>query len=166
MNLTDWIQSHGHELVSFLTQRLKCRDTAQDLAQETFLRICESSREAAIENPGAFAFRVARNLAVDHQRKRATRARHEAANAPPDEMEGVPDRSIEPGNVLRHRERLAKLNEALAELPTDCRTAFYMNRSEGCSHAEIARRLGISETMVSRHLLRAMRHCRLRLEDL
>ncbi|QSA96005.1 sigma-70 family RNA polymerase sigma factor [Methylococcus sp. EFPC2] len=161
--LADWFRAHRQELVSFLALRLRCRDTAGDLAQETYLRLYQYG-EATIANPGAFAFRVAANLVVDHQRKQAVRARFETDELPVEEMECVPAGAATPEQILSHRERLDLLQEALAELPVDCRTAFYLNRVQGRSHADIARHLAISESMVARHLARAMRHCKQRLD--
>ena len=51
------------------------------------------------------------------------------------------------------------------ELPEKCRQSFYLNRVEGLTHAEVGRRLNISESMVAKYLARAMRHCRERLDE-
>jgi len=161
-SVTQWIQEHGPDLLAFLSHRLKCRNTAADLAQETYLRLHVSAGQAAIDNIGAFAFRVAANLATDHQRKCSTRSRFELEGIEPEEIAELGAHESTPEDILAHRQRLARLQEALAELPLDCRTAFYLNRVQGCTHEEIARRLGISESMVGKHLARALRHCRAR----
>lgn len=160
-----WIEENGPELLSFLSRRLNCRTAAADLAQETYLRLHLYAGEAAIENLGAFAFRVAANLATDHQRKLSTRSRFELELEEPELIALVDSGEATPEDILAHRQRLARMQQALAELPLDCRTAFYLNRVQGCTHEEIARRLGISESMVGKHLARALRHCRARAGD-
>lgn len=141
-SLAVWIQTHGHDLLAFLSRRLNCRNTAADLAQETYLRLHLYAGEAAIDNLGAFAYRVAANLATDHQRKQATRHRFETNEV---EWETLADEvdahTPPPEEILRHRQRLTLLQQALAELPEDCRMAFYLSRIQGLSHDEIAARL-------------------------
>lgn len=160
-----WIEENGHDLLAFLSRRLNCRTTAADLAQETYLRLHLHAGEAVIDNLGAFAFRVAANLATDHQRKLATRGRFELEGLEPEAVAEVGSGEAAPDELLARRERLALMQRALAELPLDCRTAFYLNRVQGLGHAEIARRLGVSESMVGKHLARALRHCRARAGD-
>lgn len=61
---------------------------------------------------------------------------------------------------LEFRDKVAALSVLLNELPVACRTAFIMNKVEGLSHREIAETLGISVSMVEKHMLRALSHCR------
>ena len=61
---------------------------------------------------------------------------------------------------LEFRDKVAALSVLLNELPIACRTAFIMNKVEGHSHREIAETLGISVSMVEKHMLRALCHCR------
>jgi len=163
--VADWVREHGQELVAFLARRLNCRNAAADLAQETYTRLHAYADEAAIDNVGAFAFRVAANLAVDYQRKAATRERFHRDATEWEELAVADAKARLPEEILLHRERLERLREAMEELPEDCRRAFYLNRVEGYTHEEVARRIGISESMVGKHLARALRHCRARLQD-
>ncbi|MGH8547062.1 MAG: sigma-70 family RNA polymerase sigma factor, partial [Methylococcales bacterium] len=61
---------------------------------------------------------------------------------------------------LAVRQKLEILDRAVAELPPKCRQVFLLRKVEQLSHAEIAERLGISRSMVEKHLHRAMMHCR------
>lgn len=56
------------------------------------------------------------------------------------------------------------LQQALDELPVNCRQALLLNRLEGLGHAAIAERLGVSVSMVSKYIMSALLHCARRLE--
>jgi len=142
-----------------LTRRLKCPEVAADLTQETYLRL--QQREAPPDNARALAFHIAMQLAVDYQRKASVRNRYMVD----EEIEAVSEiASISPEQMLIARQRLDILKSALDELPPDCRTVFLLHGIEGLKYSEIASRLGISRSMVGKHLARAMAHCARRVD--
>ena len=51
-------------------------------------------------------------------------------------------------------------DEALAQLSDNARQALLLNRLEGLTQAQIALRLGVSESMVAKYIGQALRHCR------
>lgn len=57
-------------------------------------------------------------------------------------------------------DRLKRVQNALKELPDQCADVLYLSRIEGYSHAEIAGQLGISKSLVEKHIARALNHCR------
>ncbi|WP_317963914.1 sigma-70 family RNA polymerase sigma factor [Methylocaldum szegediense] len=161
--LAPWGEGLMHDLFCFFRQRVGCPDTAADLTQETQLRVWQSTHDNRVDNPRAFAFRVAENLVVDHRRRQAVR---EICVPLEDEhADTVAGFDPAPEHCLEQKERLRKLNAALSELPEKCRTALLLNRLEGLSHREIAARLNVSESMIAKYLARAMRHCRSRVDD-
>jgi RNA polymerase sigma factor (sigma-70 family) len=62
-------------------------------------------------------------------------------------------------------ERLALMRRALAQLSEPCRQCFLLRKLEGLSHPEIAERLNGSRAMVEKHIVNAMKHCRLRMQQ-
>jgi len=64
------------------------------------------------------------------------------------------------------RYRLRILAAAVDDLPPRCREVFLMSRLDGLGNGEIAGRLGISRNMVEKHIIKAMMHCRRRLDTL
>lgn len=160
-----WNDSLLEELRRFLTKRLKCPEAAADLAHETYLRLRQRDSNAPPDNARALAFHIAMNLAVDYQRKVAVRSRYFSD----DELDNVIDKAAttasNPEQTLMAQQRLQKLKAALDELPAECRTAFLLHGVEGLKYSEIADRLGISLSMVGKHLARAMNHCALRVDD-
>ena len=161
--LTDLMQKHRRELLQFLAHRVNCLETAADLFQESYLRLMNARGKTSIDNPRAFLFRVAANLATDHLRSRSRRRGHEleSETLPVDTLQNTPSAE----QVVMSEQQFERLIQALAELPPKCREVFVMLRLRQLSYAEVERELGISQTMIFKYLTRAMSHCRERLED-
>lgn len=144
---------HETELIGFLTNRLRCAATAADLAHDLYVRVLHGQHPERVRNPRAYLFRMAANLASDHQRDEARRR----------EIETECQRLLWPGSDLRTPERkavarndLTALQSAVAELPARTRYIFYQNRFRGVRQADIAAELGVSTTTVEKHMRRVM----------
>jgi RNA polymerase sigma-70 factor (ECF subfamily) len=159
-----WNDSLADDLRFFLTKRLKCQEAAADLTHETYLRLQQRDENGKVDNARALAFHIAVNLAVDYQRKIAVRKRYMVDNLIDDISDVAEITSSSPEQTLIARQRLEILKSALDELPLDCRTVFLLHGIEGLKYAEIADRLGISLSMVGKHLARAMAHCAQRID--
>ncbi|MBD9359787.1 RNA polymerase sigma factor [Methylomonas fluvii] len=146
---------HAHEIGSFLRGRWPREPDVSDIVQETFLRLSQYSEPQTIQNPRAFLFQTAANLTVDRHRRRETRARFDEADA---DIEHVADQRLSPEHYWQTHQQLEKFSSWLDELPELRRHAFVLYRIEGCSHAEIARRLGISVRCSERYVMLAMQH--------
>lgn len=148
---------HILDLRAYLSRRVACRETACELAQETFLRVISADLGRTIRNPRALLFRIAKNLAIDHYR----------ANAPLHgkcddiaECESLPCGQPLPEQVVFGRQMLERLCRAIEALPPQCRKIFLLHKFEGQSHAEIASGHGITRNAVEKHLVRALVHLR------
>ncbi|QKH38863.1 sigma-70 family RNA polymerase sigma factor [Achromobacter pestifer] len=153
------MEQYYKELLRFLARKLGNSHDAADVVQETYARVLGRDGGAAIEQPRAFLFRAAINLSLDLRRQQlaqATLPLDAQAESQPCPAAGLEDRAY-------RRQQLSRLDRALAELPANCRQAFLMRQVEGLSHQEIASRLDISRDMVGKHIVRALRHCRLRM---
>lgn len=154
--MTVYLQQWG-SLRSFLNRRTGSRDLAEDALQETWLRLERmQGGGAAIKDSQAYVLRIAANIAIDLIR----RERRHAGTAGELELLAVPDCMPSPETVAIDRDRLRQFGAALAGLPPKPRAALLMNRCDGLTHAEIARRLGVSESMVAKYLAQSLRHCR------
>ncbi|MGE8498072.1 MAG: sigma-70 family RNA polymerase sigma factor [Pseudomonas sp.] len=146
------------ELIGTWTRRLRNRQHAEDLAHDTFVKVLESS-EAAVVQPRAYLHRVARNIAVDRYRRDLHRGQLEVVT----EQEEAP--SADDPEAQMHAVQLAdSIEQALSELPANCRKVFVWNKLEGLNQGEIAERLGVSRNMVERYMIRTLRHLRDRLD--
>ncbi len=116
----------------------------EDVAQQAFLKLGERPSDQALESPRAFVFRVGINLCLDGRRRRQRTARLLDVSAPALEPDTVPD--VE--RSLIARDDLKLLEKVVAGLPDRHRLYLTANRIEGLSFAEIARRNGVSESLV------------------
>ncbi len=160
-----WSEALAEELLNFLTKRLKCPEAAADLTQETFLRFYQFVKENPPDNARALAYRIAVNLATDYQRKIKLKDSYTVdvdlalfANSFKSTAPG-------PEQTVMARQHLEQLHIALNELSPDCRLAFLLHSIDGLTYAKIASQLGISESMVYKHLTKALNHCATLLGD-
>src|SRR5262245_43239548 len=72
-NPSDTFREHESLLIRFIASRVGCRATAEDIAQETFMRF-NGVHWAALSNPRAFLFRIAANLVSNHKTQARRRA--------------------------------------------------------------------------------------------
>ncbi len=156
------VREHYDELLSFLTVRLRSRDQASDVVQETFLRVCSLPASRPILNPRAFLYKTATNITIDFFRRQQ---KHTPRFVDLEEAEVFP--SVQPNQerILTGKEDIARLSQAIADLPPKCRHVFLLHKVKGKSHREIAERLGISQNMVEKHIMKGLNHCRQRLEE-
>lgn len=147
---------HQQELLAWLTRKLRDRELAADLTQETFLRIAELGERkdsAPIRNSRSYLFRTANNLAIDHARQR----KREAPIYMEDGLaETLVDTRCSPEENAISRNNLVWLNSRLSTLPERTASVFRMSRVDGLTYREIAQRLGISDSSVQKHLSRAL----------
>ncbi len=158
------VRRHRTPVFSFLLRLTGDRGRAEDLCQETFLRVVKAA--AGWEPRATFrtwVFSMARNLAVDEARRQAFR-RAEPLDDPardptPSDAPG-PDRVAE-GALLR-----PKLEAALAALPAEQREVFLLREHAGLRFGEIAEVTGVPENTVKSRMRYALEALRARLEAL
>lgn len=142
----------------YVQVRVSDDSLAEDLSEMVFLRAFEtlgSYRERG--HPfSAFLYRVARNLVVDHYRRREELSLEHAP-----EQAGPMDVA---GEVAR-REQLRSVQAALAKLPEDHQEVIRLRVVLGLPTAEAATWMGRSEGAVRVLLHRALKSLRERLGD-
>ncbi|WP_447914956.1 RNA polymerase sigma factor [Delftia acidovorans] len=154
-------------LVRLLQGRLGSRAQAEDTAQQVFTQMAASGRLPEEGKEQAYLSRAASNLAVDQWRRQggAQALATVSADNCGDELQGLAaDDSHDPVRQAQNRQYLARLDDALGELPERQREAFMLHIMEGFTQEEVAQRMDISLRMVSRHVSRAYAYCELRLQ--
>ncbi len=149
-------------LLSFFNRRVRTREDAEELTQEVFLRLLKRPDLGSVTNLEGFVFVTAANLLKDFYRNGARRSRIETALV--EGVEIVCDQPS-PHDIAEGRSQIGVLLEAIKELKPKCRAVFVLHRFEEMPHSEIARRMGITVSMVEKHLATAMAHLRRTLHD-
>ncbi|MHC4850174.1 MAG: RNA polymerase sigma factor [Planctomycetota bacterium] len=136
-------------LANYFYKQCYDRTFAQDLVQETFLRILRSAHRYRPEAKfKTFLFTVARNLWIDHHRSRKAAPRTISADLPLGE-EGVTLADLVPNGEapaaarLEDREAAVMVREALQELPDGQREVWLLAVDQDLKQREIAQVLDI-----------------------
>jgi RNA polymerase sigma factor (sigma-70 family) len=155
------VARHGSMVLGVCRRVLRDADTAQDVAQATFLVLARQA--ATIRQPdslAAFLHQTARHLALKHLRAETRRRQHEIQA-----QQSIPARGgVDPLDELTVRELLAIFDEEVQQLPDRYRLPFILCCLEGRSHDEAARQLGWTPGSVKGRLERARARLHVRLD--
>ena len=163
--LDDLMARHGPKLLRYLVRSLQNEEEADDLAQETFVRVYQNR---ASFNPGqrfsTWLYTIASNLVRDRFRYRS---RHPQVSLDAEQdttNQGFIQSFAEPGPTpverIEANERFGMIRAAVQELPEELRLALILFEYEELSHAEIAAALNCSTKAVETRLYRARQQLR------
>ncbi|CAM3643204.1 RNA polymerase sigma factor [Pseudomonas wadenswilerensis] len=147
-------RDHRSWLLAWLRRNIACAERAEDLSQDTFVRLLGREQLPAPREPRAFLLAIARGLLFDHFRRAALEQAYLA------ELMLIPE-AEQPSPEEQHLilEDLKAIDRLLGKLSSKARAAFLYNRLDGLGHAEIAERLGVSVSRVRQYLAQGMRQC-------
>ena len=163
------LDRHRSPVIHFLYRMVQNQAIAEELAQETFLRVYRS--RGTYEPTAKFTtwlFRIATHLALNWIRDSRNEKGQESLDA--DVQEGmvrqVSDRLPTVEQSLVREARLKEVRQAIELLPTKQRAAVLMHKYEEMEYSQIAGVLGCSESAVKSLLFRAYETLRVRLAHL
>src|ERR1039457_311988 len=166
------IQKYRRPLVGFMYRLCHNSATAEDLAQEVFLRVyrARSSYEASAKF-STWLYRIATNLAVNHARDtRHERPENTVRLDEPDWETGttpdLADDSLSAEEQLLKRERLDAIRSVVNALPERQRVAVIMHKYQQMDYRQIAGVLKLSESATKSLLFRAYETLREQLKEL
>jgi RNA polymerase sigma-70 factor (ECF subfamily) len=141
----------------FLMRRLRSTQNAQDLAQETYLRLLRMDSHELVRKPQAYLYRIASNLVYEFQ----LRERNEPVAFDSEALERATEATgtgaLDASEALGFAQQLEAV---LGQLPPLYRAVFVLRKRDGMSYSEIARTLDISVHTVKKYLARAVAQCR------
>jgi RNA polymerase sigma-70 factor (ECF subfamily) len=165
------VQKYRRPMVGFMYRMCHNPSTAEELAQEVFLRVYRS--RTSYEPSAKFTtwlYRIATNLAVNHARD----TRHERPenilrlDEPDQETGNTPDLaddSLSAEEQILKRERLAAIRGVVNALPERQRVAVIMHKYQQMDYRQIAGVLKLSESATKSLLYRAYETLREQLKE-
>jgi RNA polymerase sigma-70 factor (ECF subfamily) len=153
--LTGVFMRFQRPLLRYLRDLLARREDAEDVAQETYVRLVQAGSPAQSElHIRALMFKVATNLAYDRFRQRRARGPHDDAN-----LAALRDETPAAERIVAMEQAVAIVERTLLALPPRCRQVFLLRTSHEWSYDAIAERLGISKRTVEREMQAALDAC-------
>ena len=156
---------HERGILNFIFRRCGSRDRAEELTQETFLRVVRTAKR--YERTAKFTtwlYTIARNLCIDESRK-AKKRRTESLNATigsdGDDSRTYQDRVIDTRaksgtEEIARSQFMERLEAGLRELPEEQRDVFVLRHFEGLKFREIAERFDVSENTIKSRMRYAL----------
>jgi RNA polymerase sigma-70 factor (ECF subfamily) len=150
------------EVYRWIVRIIRDPAAAEDLTVETFWRMHRAhARFDPNRSFGAWARRIATNVALDYLKSSQARESRLAEDLPDDETQDLTGR-----NPAIQREMRERVQRAFLQLPPKLRLVAALALIEEQPHGEIARALNISTAAVKSRLFRAIRFLRRKLENL
>ena len=144
--VADWARRWNSGLTRFLRRKVPNQIDAEDLAQEVYVRLLRMESLEQINEPQAYVYRIASNVASEW-RLRASQSKPHSS----DELEALMS-NTSPDEELDEKTLSLAIDRALALMSPMVRAVTYLKVQQGMSHDEIATHLAISPRMVRRFL--------------
>jgi len=166
--LAELITRYQNRLYRYLLRIVRQPAEAEDLFQQTWLRVIEKIRSFdASRNFDAWLFTLARNLAIDHLRRVRPKSLDEPiASSEHNELEAdrIPSKDPTPLDDALAAERRMEISEAMSELPMIYREVLTLRFEDEMKIEEIAQVTAIPISTVKSRLRRSMERLRYALE--
>jgi RNA polymerase sigma-70 factor, ECF subfamily len=164
------LQRYRSPLINFLFRMVRDAATAEDLAQEVFLRVYRARKQYS---PSAkfttWLFRIGTNLALNSVRDNRYHKLEDSLDAPVEEDQApreLPAREMRIDEHMMECDRAQFIRRAIAALPEKQRVAVLLHKYEEMDYGEIAKILECSESALKSLLFRAYETLRVELAPL
>jgi RNA polymerase sigma-70 factor (ECF subfamily) len=155
------LESYHRELLNYLVRQTGCRETAADLTQESFSRVLAvQTSGTAVLDVRALLYHTARNLLIDLHRRTEVR-KHETFDSLTENQQPSAPQHLQPEEALTSRQMFQAYAATIDALPPRCKEAFTLYVFEDFSQSQIAQTMGISVSMVEKHIVRGMLACKM-----
>lgn len=127
----------------FILKNIKDDDTANDIVQESYVRMWERVKEISFEKAKSYLFTTAYHTMIDHIRRSKRYS----------EMDGTYESELQSSNSFNDLKEV--IDEAVAKLPEIQRTVILLRDYEGYAYDEIGEITGLNESQVKVYIFRA-----------
>ena len=152
-SLDNWfkreILSHEEMLLRFISRVWPRRDEIVDIRQDAYIRVYEAARQVRPQAPKAFLFATVRHLMADRVRRERIVPIQAAGES--EHLNALVE-EISPEQRVSGYQELARLAHAFDRLSTKSREVVWLRRVKGLSQKEVAKKLGLAEKTVEKHL--------------
>jgi len=157
--LSGLFQKHRSELLRQLSNKFrKNLADAEDIVQDAFHNVLKAENIEEIDNPRAYLFQTANNLALNRIRKQKRHKQYIEEQNETELNELGPERSASAQKDLQ------RLESALRHFPEKYRRTFILSRMHSKTYKEISLELGIAESTVEKHIIKTLKYLRDQLE--
>lgn len=151
------IEQYQHRLLRYLVYLAGNRDLAEDLFQETWIRVLERGHQYDGKHEfGTWLYTVARNLTIDYLRKKRLvsldRLLEDEEHAPPEPLDTRPLA----WEIVAQHEQAEHISAALVSIPVEYRETVVLRFQEGLALEEIAMVTGAKLGTVKSRLYRGL----------
>ena len=127
---------HRNELLAYASTRLGDKDEAEDLVQNTYLRLLTTDKMITEQTLRALTFTICRNLINDYFRRRAFRNEYEHY------IKGSGEGKDSMESVFFAADIIERMEQGLARIPENCRHIYRLHILEGMRVSEISEQTG------------------------
>jgi RNA polymerase sigma factor (sigma-70 family) len=141
----------------FVSRIVRNRTEADDIVQETFLRVWRALARGQINSPRAVLFKAARNLALNHIRNDRLRSSDAVKTAYGDVFPQIV--STAEAEIIASEEAAA-CRQLLDGMPLRCREAFVLRVVDELSFKEMSEQMQLSVSTIEKHIGKGKQICR------
>ena len=157
------VKKHKSPLFNFALRQLRVKTTAEDVVQETFVRVVQNAADFKHEARfTTWLYTITRNLCIDQLRKRALRKHPSLDESKGEEGDGptLGEQTADPRASVEREATGTELKERIAsavdKLPDDQREVFLMREVANLPFKEIAEITGVPENTVKSRMRYAL----------
>lgn len=126
---------------------------AEDVVQDTFVKLWQNCSKVKLENAAFFLFRVAKNIFLNKMGRKKVALKFQS------QLKEETEKG-DPEFILQKKEFQSSLENAINQLTEAQREVFLLNRIDGLKYREIAELLGISQKAVEKRMHKALKELR------
>lgn len=134
--ISNYYSLHRAEWLAYASTRLGDRDEAEDLVQNTFLRILTSDMLVTEQTLPALVFTICRNLVTDYYRHRASCHEYEHY------IQSSYDKGMSMESVFYAADIVEAMERGMIRIPENCRNIYRMHILGGMRVSEISEQTG------------------------
>jgi RNA polymerase sigma-70 factor (ECF subfamily) len=146
-SLESLIYKHKSKIYNFIFSKVFDRDNAEDIFQETFIKVIKTLKNGTYKEEGKFlswVMRISHNLIIDFFRKSNRIPKFESSSEDYDIFHFIKDSSPNAENILINQQIVNDLQKLILELPEDQKEVLNMRLYKDMSFKEISESTGVS----------------------